>query len=237
MGSDYKTGILFVHGIQGSPQQFGDLIRCLPDSVIIRNLLLPGHGSSVRQFRESGISEWLSAVQDASRELRAQCENLCFVGHSMGCLLGLLTEQDHPGTFDAMILICCPFSVRPSFRYFRNSFLVSFPGAAKGNPFVQAARNANSVHAQFPVQYLTAFHPYLELFRLIHTVKKTRFVPDCTLRFFYSAQDEIIGRSSVSYAENRYGVKAGLLDQCGHNYFTQDAKDRIIAEILFLSAR
>ena len=236
MGSNYKTGILFVHGIQGNPQQFDDLIRCLPDSVIIRNLLLPGHGSSVRQFRKSEAFEWLSAVQNASCELRAQCEHICFVGHSMGCLLGLLTEQNHPGIFDAMILICCPFSLRPTFRYFRNSFLASFPGAAKGDPFVQAARNANSVHARFPVQYLTAFHPYLELFRLIHAVKKTLFIPDRSLRFFYSGRDEIVGRSSIQYAENKYGVKTELLNQCGHNYFTQSAKDRIIAEILLLSA-
>ena len=88
------VGVLFVHGIQGSPSQFDFLISRLRDSVTVCNVLLPGHGTTIREFRNSSSSPWLPAVRDAAQKMKSQCERLYFVGHSMGCLLGLLIEND-----------------------------------------------------------------------------------------------------------------------------------------------
>ena len=78
------VGVLFVHGIQGSPSQFDFLISRLPDSVTVCNVLLPGHGTTIREFRNSSSSQWLPAVRDAAQKMKSQCERLYFVGHSMG---------------------------------------------------------------------------------------------------------------------------------------------------------
>ena len=139
-----KTGILFVHGIQGSPAQFRFLTERLPGDIRIRTLLLPGHGADVKAFRRSGQEQWLAAVWQAAEELRKQCDRLIFVGHSMGCLLGLESERERPGTFAGMVLLCCPFHIRPTARHFRNGFLASRPERATDDAFVRAAREAGA---------------------------------------------------------------------------------------------
>ena len=110
------VGVLFVHGIQGSPSQLDFLISRLPHSVTVCNVLLPGHGTTIREFRNSSSSQWLPAVRDAAQKMKSQCERLYFVGHSMGCLLGLLIENELPGVFSGMLLLCCPFFVQPTLR-------------------------------------------------------------------------------------------------------------------------
>ena len=57
-----RVGILFVHGIQGTPKQFEHIIARLPESVLVRNLTLPGHGATTKEFRSSRAEQWLDAV-------------------------------------------------------------------------------------------------------------------------------------------------------------------------------
>ena len=101
-----QTGVLMVHGIQGSPKQFSFLAQSLPENVMTNCLLLPGHGEGVAQFKHSGQESWLSALVNAAKDMRQKCRRLVFVGHSMGCLLGLIAEKKNPGLFDHLILLC-----------------------------------------------------------------------------------------------------------------------------------
>lgn len=221
-----KTGILFVHGIQGSPAQFSFLTERLPEDIRVRNLLLPGHGTDVKTFRRSGREQWLAAVRQTAEELRGQCDRMVFVGHSMGCLLGLETERECPGTFSGMVLLCCPFHIRPTARYFRNSFLASRPERETDDAFVRAAREANSVTVEHPVQYLSCMHPYLELLRLMRTVRKNGAAPACPVRFLFSEKDEIVSSRSARFVRERFGAEPEILPDCGHNWFSAEGKER-----------
>ena len=219
-----NAGVLFVHGIQGSPSQFDFLLRRLPDSVKVNNLLLPGHGETIREFRNSGSAQWLPAVKEAAQEMKSQCDRLYFVGHSMGCLLGLLTENEMPGTFSGMLLLCCPFFVQPTLRYLRNNTMAVLPERKDESPYVHALRKANSVSAQFAGEYLTAVNPYRELFRLIRLTKQIPGKPECEVCFFFSEKDEIVSRKSAAYAKEKYGPEVEMLRLCGHDYFTPKAE-------------
>ncbi|MBR0303473.1 MAG: alpha/beta hydrolase [Clostridia bacterium] len=224
-----KTGIVFVHGIQGGPQQFDFLTERLPASVAYRNVLLPGHGATVKEFRRSGANEWLAAVTQASADMRDKCEELYFVGHSMGCLLGLLTE-DELNCFSRMIMICAPFYVRLTARYFK----INFSAALKkqtNDPFVLATRKANSVSAKHAASYLFCAHPYLELFKLIKQVRRSDPKTACA-EYYFSELDEIVGRKSASYAAEHLGAKTQIFAGCGHNCFTDTAKEQLTSKIL-----
>ena len=222
-----EEGFLFVHGIQGSPVQFRFLTGRLPEDIHVRSVLLPGHGADMKAFRRSGREQWLASVRQAAMELRGQCDRLAFVGHSMGGLLGLEIEWEHPDTFAEMVLLCCPFHIRPTARYFRNSILASRPERENDDVFVRAAREANSVATSHPAQYLTCMHPYLELLRLMRIVRKNSTVPACPVRFLFSERDEIVSRRSVRFARERFGAEPEILPGCGHNWFSADAKERI----------
>lgn len=222
-----KTGLLIVHGIQGSPAQLRFLTECLPKDIRVCNLLLPGHGADVKAFRQTGREQWLAAVRQAAEELRGQCDRVIFVGHSMGCLLGLEVERERPGTFAGMALLCCPFCIRPTARYFRNNFLASRPERAIDDAFVRAAREANSVAAAHPAQYLTCVHPYLELLRLMRTVRKSGVAPACPVRFLFSERDEIVSPRSARFARERFGAEPVILPSCGHHWFSAEGKERV----------
>ena len=202
-----NPAFLFVHGIQGHPRQFQFLIDRLPEGTSYRNVLLPGHGADVKAFRRSGREAWLAAVREAAGELRGQCDRLVFVGHSMGCLLGLLTKQAAPGTFSDMLLLCCPFRIRLTYRYLRNNLLAPRLVKPTDDPFVQAARQANSVTAAHRAQYLTCVHPYLELLRLMREVRKDCAPPVCKPTFVFSEKDEIVSPRSVPFARERFGAE------------------------------
>lgn len=222
-----QTAFLFVHGIQGHPRQLQFLIDLLPEGTPYRNVLLPGHGADVKAFRRSGREAWLTAVRKAAGELRGQCDRLVFVGHSMGCLLGLLTEQAAPGTSSDMMLLCCPFRIRPTCRYLRNNLLASRPAKPTDDPFVQAAREANGVTAAHPAQYLTCAHPYLELLRLMREVRKDCAPPACRITFVFSEKDEIVSPRSVRFARERFHAEPVILPGCGHNWLSADGKERV----------
>ncbi len=226
MSDQAKTAVLMVHGIQGGPGWFGFLDGRLPEGVRTRSLLLPGHGADVRAFRRSGREQWLDSVRRAAGEMRGQCGRLIFVGHSMGCLLGLEIERESPGTFAGMALLCCPFRIRPTLRYLRNNFLASRPERETDDAFVRAARAANSVSAAHPAEYLTCVHPYLELLRLMGTVRRDGAVPACPVRFLFSESDEIVSPRSVRFARERFGAEPVILPGCGHNYYSAEGKER-----------
>ena len=227
MKEDLETACLFVHGIQGSPAQFSFLNERLPEDIRVRNLLLPGHGADVKAFRRTGREQWLAAVRQAAGELSGQRDRLIFVGHSMGCLLGLETERECPGTFAGMVLLCCPFHIRPTARHFRNNLLASRPGRDNDDVYVRAAREANSVTTSHPAQYLTCARPYLELLRLMRTVRKNGATPACPVHFFFSERDEIVSPRSARFAREHFGAEPEILPGCGHNWFSVEGKERI----------
>ena len=231
-----NRAVLLVHGIQGGPEQFRFLTDRFPECILYRNLLLPGHGSDVKSFRRSGREQWLAAVHKAAAELRGQCGRPVFVGHSMGCLLGLEAERENPGTFIGMVLLCCPFHIRPTARYLRNSILASRSERETDDVFVRAAREANSVNTACPAQFLTCAHPYLELLRLMRTERKNVGASACPIYFFFSERDEIVSPRATRFARERFGVEPDILPGCGHNLFSAEGKERVMNAVDHLSA-
>lgn len=229
--SGNQVGVLMVHGIQGSPKQLHFLTEVLPESTIINNLLLPGHGAGIMQFRQSGQKQWLLSVVDAAQKMRKECSKVIFVGHSMGCLLGLLAEKENPGLLTDMILLCCPYSLHPTFRYLKNNIL-SFQ-KIPSDPYVLATKEANSVSAKTPLAYIFCAHPYMELLRMIHSVSRMK-LPSVSVNYFFADHDEIVSPHSIDIANLHKANSIHILTNCGHHYFTDEAK-KTIKDVLLSS--
>ena len=226
-----STAILFVHGIQGSPRQFQWILDSLPDHVRAVNLLLPGHGGDVSVFRQSGRQDWQECVNQAGEALCRHYQRVIFVGHSMGCLLGIEAAR-HPGIrFSAMLFLACPLSLRPTWAYFKNS-LLAVSGYHGNNPYILALQAANSVHAAHPWQYAGCLHPYLELLRLVRQVNNAKKPPLPPVTAFFFQKDEIVGKCAVRLATEKYRFTTATLSDCSHDYFTSYAREKILAVVL-----
>jgi len=105
-----QAGVLLVHGLNGSVRdmvEIEDMLR--RDGLVTRNLLLPGHGSHVRELLPLGWPEWAAEVRAAYRGLRHQCERVFLVGHSLGGALCLHTAAHEEVA--GIVSMCAPVTM------------------------------------------------------------------------------------------------------------------------------
>lgn len=105
-----KVGVLLVHGLNGSRhdmQELSDLFYT--QEMITENILLPGHGSNVRDMLPLGWPEWSQAVRAELHALQQRCDLVFLVGHSLGgalCLHAAAHEE-----VAGIVTMCAPISM------------------------------------------------------------------------------------------------------------------------------
>lgn len=142
--SNTDTIVLFVHGIQGSPLQFQYMVSALPEYIDYMCVLLPGHGGTIRDFRSVGGKDWRAHFQGLCCKFQKQYKNIFFVGHSLGCLIGIDAVHSGSVRFAGMLLIACPLKIKLSLRYITTCYR-AIRDEKPSSKYVLAARNANSV--------------------------------------------------------------------------------------------
>ena len=221
-----NTIVLCVHGIQGSPRQFQWLVECLPEQVDYTCVLLPGHGETTREFRSIGARDWIEYVVDCYRKLCAKYDRVIYVGHSMGCLLGIIAAKE-TGSSQPMLFLACPLSLHPTVRYFSNNLKAVGQGN-DSDPYVSAAREANSVISKHAWSYLLCLKPYWGLLRLIHAAKTAlRQIPDLRAVLVHSQADEIVSAKSLLFFANLPNATSYNLPGCGHFYYSREGRHQI----------
>ena len=111
-----EIGVLLVHGLNGSLKDMAEIEEMLQKhGFVTKNLLLPGHGSHVREMLALGWPEWAAEVRAAYRELRQRCERVFLIGHSLGGALCLHTaaHEDVAGIVSMCAPIAMPIWMKP----------------------------------------------------------------------------------------------------------------------------
>ena len=201
-----SVAVLFVHGIQGQPRQFQFLIDALPPELELRAPMLPGHGVSAKAFHASGRKQWLAAVRRETQALRSEGKRVIFVGHSMGCLLGLKLSEE----------LGAPY--------------------AQADPRTQAVQSANNVPVHGMADVLRLAHPYAELLRLIREIRRMEPRGSVPVRFRFSAEDRVVNAKSVPYAGRWPGADIRVLADCSHIWFTEQARRELQNDLFELLA-
>jgi len=225
-----RTAVMIIHGIQGHSRLFRWLENGLSGRADVYNLLLPGHGDDVRAFLKSDMRMWQDFATERAEELRGRYERVIYAGHSMGCLLGLDAAMAHPGIFDGMLLIACPLRVRMTWRYISCNFLAACKNVAKDR-FVQAARLGNGVNPKSPLEYLLCGRQFAQLLKKVRGVRRGLVNPGVPVTVFQPELDEIVSRRTLESFDGMENVKKIILLDCGHNCFTDEAKEQILEEM------
>lgn len=227
-GSD--TLVLFLHGIQGSPCQFQYLTAGLPEDVDYMCALLPGHGGSVQTFRRSGSREWLAHFRAICRSICPKYKDVYFVGHSLGCLIGMEAAASGDAHFKAMLLIACPLKIRPTPRYLAvgwQAMRKKFPSSDTA----AAAKRANSIAVRHPLELLTCAKPYASLLRMISRAGKTLPAVRASIVMIQSDRDEIVSMRSLKICKRARESRAIIVPDSGHFYYSPAAQMQIRQEL------
>ena len=90
-----SPGVLLLHGFGDTPQTLSRLAQRLHKAgygVLVP--LLPGHGRTLRDFKQSRAEEWINAARSALLGMRARNPAVSVVGLSMGGALAVLLASE-----------------------------------------------------------------------------------------------------------------------------------------------
>lgn len=223
------TAVLFIHGIVGTPEHFRKLIpleQMVPESWSIYNLLLPGHGASVKDFGRSSMKQWREYAYCAFDSLAQSHEHVYVVGHSMGTLFALQLALAYPQKIPALFLLAVPLRPFVGLQSMNDCLRLVFGRIREDKPMESAiAMACGSTPTRKLWRYLSWIPRFAELFLEIWMTEKQlpQIATNCIV--FQSDKDELVARGST-----RVLLRSGLtgvnnLPDSGHFYYApQDKK-------------
>lgn len=106
------VGILLIHGLNGSRRDMDELEQLLQvQGLETHNILLPGHGTHVRDLLPLGWTDWSKAVQTELQQFKRRCKRIFLIGHSLGGALALHTAVHEE--IAGVITMCAPLHMYP----------------------------------------------------------------------------------------------------------------------------
>lgn len=143
-----RIGCLILHGFTASPAE----VRWLGESLAVRGHTvyaprLPGHGTHPNDLARVQWRDWVTAGLDGVHLLRATCQKVIVIGHSMGGLVALhLAAQTE---IDGLALMASPIDFQGAARYARwIRFVMPYSDQTDRSPFVAYLREEQARRGQ-----------------------------------------------------------------------------------------
>lgn len=228
-----RTAILFIHGILGTPNHFNNLIRTVPETWSVYNILLDGHGKTVDDFAAVTMETWKTQVHKLVSELSGRYEQLVIAAHSMGTLFAIQEALDNR-KIRRLFLIGVPLNVRVRPGIVINSWKVVFGRIREDDAVGMATKLAYSITPDRRLwKYLKWIPNYLALFAEIRSTR-SRIADLCVpCVVFQSENDELVAVSSAEYFRGNDQILCRILPESGHFYYEES--DAALMERVFHS--
>ncbi|SIO27286.1 alpha/beta hydrolase [Halodesulfovibrio marinisediminis] len=92
-----RVGCLLIHGWTGSTFEMEPLVAPLEEEgYVVRNIMLPGHGTTFEDFQTTGWSDWEWAAEKEYEALAKEVDAVFVIGLSMGGTLSLHLASKFP---------------------------------------------------------------------------------------------------------------------------------------------
>ncbi len=219
MNNQDSVAILFVHGILGTPNHFEPFLPLVPSSWTVCNILLKGHGGSVKDFSRASMAEWKQQVRDSLEKLANN--RVIIVAHSMGTLFAI--QEAIMGRVDELFLLNTPLKLHIRFRLFKTAWKVFKGNIRADDKWALAAQRAYSIESDKHIlRYLGWIPRYLELFAEIRKTRKILHKLSTPSHIYLGAQDEIVSPRCSEMFEDSPCAEVKALNTSGHFYYSPE---------------
>lgn len=225
-----KTALLLIHGIVGTPDHFAAFLPLIPDDYSVYNLLLDGHGKGVRDFSRSSMGKWRTQVSQAVKVLSENHEDILIVGHSMGCLLASELALSTP-KIKGLFLLAIPLRLHFRLSMVGISLKVYLNRVSSSDQKALAALRCYGIKPdRNPFHYLGWIPRFLELFRLMKTVRRILPQLQTPCRVYLSAKDELVSLRSKALLEVNKNFSVSVLPDSTHYYYAPKDMEFLLSE-------
>ena len=217
--ADAKTAVLFIHGINGTPNHFHMLTPLVPDSMTLHNLLLDGHGKMPLDFGRTSMKKWELQVQNAVDSLAATHEEVLIVGHSMGTLFAM-EQALRLDKVKRLFLIAIPVTPWLSAQHYSNIFKMYFNRIRPDDRAVLAAIHCYGIGPDKNLLHYYRWTPrFLELFHKVHKTCKLLPSLQTPCAAYQSRLDEMVSPRSIPYLKKHAPFPVHVLENSSHTYY------------------
>ncbi len=214
--------VLFIHGFLGNPSHFNKFIELLPENISVYNVLLCGHGGTVRDFAKASMEKWKKQIEETVDLLVKKYSKIFVVGHSMGTLFSIEAAMRYPKQVKAIYLLQSPLKIKIKARAVWNSIKAIF---SKDSTSV-AYQNAHSVKLNFKLwQYFGWIPRYMELRKESKIKRETLKQLEVPCTVFQAVKDELVSIKSVKYIPEKENITLYCLDNSAHFIYSPEDMD------------
>lgn len=214
-----RAVVLFVHGIVGTPNHFSELVQLVPNGVSVCNLLLDGHGGTVRDFSQTSMKQWEAQVRDAVDQLSATHSEIYIVAHSMGTLFAIDRAIENE-KIKGLFLLAVPLKIAPKPRMVSNLCKVYFDRIKPDDAVALAAKRCYGIaQDKNPFHYFGWLPRYLELFAKAKQMRRSVQLLQTPCRAYQSARDELVSGKSAQLLAKNENISLTELKKSGHYYY------------------
>jgi len=233
-----SVGCLCLHGFTASPAE----VRWLGEYLGARGMTVygprfAGHGTHPKDLARVHWRDWIASALDGYALLRARCEHVVVVGHSMGGLVALALAADYD--IDAVIALAAPVRFGwqvASTRWLRYVYpysdqsdtsdlqqIVREEQARRGEPVIGRVR--------YDIWSTAALAQLYALARVVDARLPQIHAP---LQLLYSKADPTVAAHLADYVAERVSstvVERQILDQSGH-ILPQDIQRETVFQLI-----
>lgn len=227
-----NTGILLIHGILSTPRHFDFLIRHIPNEYAVSNILLAGHGGSVKDFSKASMAQWQQQVEQQILKMSQTCGNIILIGHSLGSLLALQAACK----FDCirgLFLLNPPLLPRVQASMMGRSIRFAF-GKLRPDDIgdVLCHKDLSIQLEPYLWKYLGWIPNFISLLQLSAKCRKIPAALDIPCYAFIGMQDELVNPKTAKYFPENPNISLEILENGVHFGYFPEEQSRIIAGFL-----
>ena len=194
--------------------------------------ILPGHETSLADFRKTGARDWQASVYGRLAQLRRKYDRIVLVGHSMGGILAVCAAVKNPDKIAGITAISFPIKISLKREWIALCLGATKPYSKGEDPRVTAARKMAGVKIESVREYFSTLPQNLEFLKTTKAAQKKLHWLQVPLTVINSVNDEIVSHSAAEFIHSQVPDARVILQQKSSHYLFDADEETLIVETI-----